>query len=300
MSETMLIAEKMTIYHHLSALRTKASELEARLLKLPDLYLRTSALMPTGKIGKSDAWEIAEPDDIRRNLKIFSKFTYDEDQDPREAKKFPAVIQLHPNQHADIAELIQSINEDKDALAKSNAQLKKMLGKKSSEVWQSVQTFSSIIQILRHISVIQDNVHYLGLSFMVKPVVTRMDKKAALSYIDEKISFCENRSSFIGKLSFLDEIRQQVADVDERRFEIKMARQGAPRFMLNAKSGREDYQVMASMPVFVFADEQISVSFPSKKSRKSRADKRIPLGEIKSEFGIYLIPKKSSIPQEPA
>lgn len=297
MSETLLIAEKMAMRHHLEALKSATSQLERKLLQLPDLDTRTTALVSTGHIERSAAWRIATPEDIQHNINIFSQFTYAADQDAREARKFPAVIQLDPKAHEEIAQLLSVINQHKDALHQSNRQLKALVGKQSSEVWQEVQVFASIIQILRHISVIHDDLQYLGLSFMSKPIVKRMNKKDALKYIDEKIEFCVSRSSFMNKLSFLDDIRQQIADVDERRFEIKMARQGAPRFMVNAKSDEEDYQVMASMPVFVFSSSRCRVSLPAGRSRKRRADKRIPLGEIKSEFGIYLVPKTLSAPR---
>ncbi len=296
MSETLLIAERMAIKHHLDALKSLCEQLQSLLLELPDLNARITGLVDNpGNSPSQQPWRVASEHDITQSLRIFSKFCYEEGQEPREAKKFPAIIQLNPRLHQPILECVQAINEHKDALKQCNTRLKSLMGKQSSEVWQEMQRFASIIQILRHISIIQDDVSYLGLSFMIKPVVQRLDKEKALRYLDEKIAFCTKRSSFLSRIPFLDEARRQVMGIDESSFEIKMARQGSPRYMVNAKGVNKDYQVMASMPVFVFSRQILGVSLPQGKKRQPRKDKRIPLGEIKSEFGIYLVPKKPKL-----
>lgn len=290
MSETQLIAERMEIRQRLNTLKDITSLLYDELTSISDLEDRVTAIIPSHD--PEMPWRVAEQEDTQANLRIFSQFSYTTDQDPREARKFPAVIQLHPTRHQSIAQLLTEINQHKDALHQSNKTLKAIVGKQAAEVWQEIQTFASIIQILRHVSVLDDEgFTYLGLSYMVKPVVKCLDKRTAIQYIDDKINFCTSRSAYMNKLPFLDDVRQQLEGVDEREFEIKMARKGAPRYMVNAKSQSRNYQVMASLPVFVFTPDTLKVSLPSGRKRKQRRDKRIPLGEVKSEFGLYLIPK---------
>jgi hypothetical protein len=289
MSDTQLIALKLDMKRHIDALNVLCNTLVNLVKSLGDIERRLFAI-EKDKLG---AWKRMDIQEAVERLSIFSKFTYGVDQNPKESVKLPAVIQLNPTDHKSIYETIIEINAHKDALEKINQMLKVMLKKGSAEVWQDMMRYLSIIQLLRHISVLSDRVTYLGLSYMTKPVVKSMTKDVAIKYIDNKIKYYLNHASYLSKVPFLDEVKRQIEMIDEQKFEIKMARKGSPRVMLNTKSSNGQRQIMASLPVFVFSEDVIQVSKPSGLKRKSRSDKRIPLGEIKSDFGIYMIPKRT-------
>jgi len=286
MSNTQVVAIKLALKHHIKVMQELGIELEKALCEVPDLSSRITAVTQ-----KEFGWEIeSDFEVIKKNLNIFHQFKYKADQDPKEAIRFPAVIQLSPTKHEKIYRLVYEINSHKDALAEHNAELKELLGRKSNAVWQDILTFASVIQILRHISVLDGDFNYLGLSYLTKPVVKTLDKERALCYLDNKKSLYLDNPFYFSRLSFLDEIAEKVAAIDTSAFDIKMARQGAPRMMLNAHSVARNYQVMASMPVFLFSESRLNVGLPRGEKRRSRCDKRIPIGEVPSDFGLYLVP----------
>jgi hypothetical protein len=293
--EWTIEGEKNLIRDHIGALSSLTRKLHTMLMSLPDLDERITALKLRSKSEPSDlSWQVTKDmNEIEKGLHIFSKLTYEADQEGREAKKFPSVIQLDRQRHALIHHIICEINVHKDALNASNQRLKANVGKLSAQVWQEVKSYASIIQILRHISIIDDDVSYLGISFMIKPVVKRLSKERAIEILESKIEFCTERSSALSRVPFLSDVKAQISNANEDAYEIKMARQGSPRFMVNAKGKAKNYQVMASMPVFVFTEGVHPVNLPAGRKRQPRKDKRIPLGEVKSEFGLYLVPKPS-------
>jgi hypothetical protein len=290
MSDTQLIALKLDIKHHLDEMKVLCGELVSLLSELDDIPLRLTAI----EKNREGQWCKLTSSEAVNQLTIFNKLTYSVNQDPKESVKFPSVIQLNVSNHSHILAVAKKINEHKDALANANKQLKLLLKKRSAEVWQDIMCYSSIVQILRHVSLIEQSVSYLGLSYMTKPVVKSMTKSDALDYVDNKINYYISKSNFLSQIPFLDELRKQIDAVNENNFEIKLARKGAPRYMLNAVASDSRHQIMASMPVLVFSKEIIQVSLPKGIKRKTRSDKRIPLGEVKSDFGLYLIPRSTT------
>ncbi len=289
MSTTELTALKAQMQSYLRGMIPLCRELVSLIRMMHDLDHRLFALCatPTGH------WQRLPTSAVLPQLSIFSQFSYDKDQDPKEAIRLPAVLQLDPRQHRDIHRVITDINQHKDKLHILNHELKALEKRRSAQIWQDIHPFASIIQILRHISLIDAPVDYLGLSYMVKPVVKTLSKKEALVFIDTKEQFYIDQDDYLNKSAFLDALRDEVSHINEEAFELKLARQGAPRMMLNARANAQTYQVMASLPVFVFSPTVISVSKPACLKRKPRSDKRIPLGSQKSEFGLYLIPRQS-------
>ncbi len=270
-------------------LQSYTNELVERLLHIDSLAERSFAI----EMVDEGVWRKFSFHDFERQLHILSQFSYKDGQNSKEVIKLPSVIQLDPVFHQDIHELITKINAIKTTLTNINSELKIIHKRESNKIWQSVTNYANILQILRKISCYVDNeneINYLGLSYLIKPVSTVLTQDKAIKYIDTKIESAIKNSAALSKLDALEKLKGRINQLGENT-KLVLARNGAPRYMLNIRSDNFQTQLMASLPVFIFSKNINNVNLPSGIKRKPRSDKRIPVGITPSDFGLYFLEK---------
>lgn len=286
-NSTQIIASKSEMGVLFDQLKLLSNELVAKLLTVDSLPKRSFAI----EMVDEGVWRKLNFSEFERQLHILSQFSYKDGQNSKEVIKLPSVIQLDINHHKDILELVNEINRIKNTLNEINSELKVIYKRESNKMWQSVTNFANILQILRKISfhVDEENkIDYLGLSYLIKPVSTTMTQEKALSYIEAKIESATLNSAPLNKLEALENLRTRISKLGDET-KLVLARNGAPRNMLNVRGSDFQVQYMASLPVFVFSTKIIDVNLPSGIKRKPRSDKRIPVGITPSDFGLYFL-----------
>ena len=210
-------------------------------------------------------------------MEVFCQFKAKLEQDPSRPYRLPGVIQISRNHENEIALLVKEINDQK---AEFESLIKKMTKgldarSKAKRIHNALGSNAYItLQVVRKICCISDALNYIGITYHKKPNVALLTKQDVLNRLSAMYDRPKAEMPVNQWNDFINGRREAIELLDEADYSFRVTRGSYYRPMLNVRyENGKVAQPSASIPVIVFTDTFIPVSFPRfNDNEKQRSD----------------------------